>query len=356
MKSIIKLTGLLIITIFTSSLSAQTADCSIKKSFPAPQGTNLRIFNKYGDIKFISNNSDSVAVCASISIEQENKELELKNMKFITVTIQKLNDTVTVTTNFDKSFFAETYRKDRKSFSVDILIKAPRFINADITNEFGNITAEEFSGKIKVRLSYGVVSLLKLTRGNNNPLNSINIDNGKVNIADVNWLSATIHNCTSVDIGKVQALLIESEFSKIRIGSVSSVVADSKSDIYTIDDLKNIMSESLYTSLKIDRFYGKMLSRLNYGSLSIASIQKDFGNIDIKSANASLEISTGNAVSFRPDIVSTGTTVSLGTKYQPGIIRKEGKNSVSFTGIYGDNPKTESVIRIRSESGKVTIR
>ncbi len=341
---------------FTTALSAQTADCFIKKTFYASPGTTLHVLNKYGDVNLIANNSDSISICASITIEQENKELKRINMTFITPDIQKLNDTVSVITNFDKRFFAETYRKGRKSFSVDILIKAPRYINAEITNEFGNITAEEFSGKFRIRLSYGVVSLSKLTRGNNNPINSINIDNCRANLGDVNWISATIRNCTSVDIGKAQALLIQSDFSKIRIGSVNSIVADSKSDIYTIDYLKNIISDSRYTSLKIGNFNGKMLSRVNYGSVTINAIQKDFSNIDITSVNAPVEFAAGNGVSFRSDIIATGAEVELAKKYQSGIIRKESNNSISCTGIYGDNQQTESVLRIRSESGKVTIR
>jgi hypothetical protein len=356
MKTKIKITGLLIVTMLATSISAQTPNCLIKKTYPASPGITLRILNKYGDINFIANNSDSISVCASITIEQDNKELERKNMTFISVSIKKLNDTVSVITNFDKRFFSEEYRKGRKSFSVDIVIKAPSFINTDIANEFGNITAEELSGKLSIRLSYGVVSLSKITRGNNNPINKISIDNGKANIEAVNWMSATIRNCTSVDIGKAQALLIQSDFSKIRIGSVNSIVADSKSDIFTIDDLNNIISESHYTALKIRKFSGKMLSRVNYGSLAIAEIQNDFSNIDITSVNAPIAISAGNAASFRADIVAAGTTVDLDTKNHPGIIRKESNNSISCTGIYGDNPKTESVLRIRSESGKVTIK
>lgn len=356
MKSILKISELLLLTFVVTALSAQNPKCYIKKTYPASRRTTLHILNKYGDVNFVSNNSDSISVCVTINIEQENKELERKNMTFITVYTQNLNDTVSVITNFDRRFFTEANRKGRKSFSVDILIKAPGFINADIANEFGNVTVEELSGRISLRLSYGVVSMAKLTRGNTNPINSISIENGRANIKDVNWLSATIRNCSSIEIGKAHALLIQSDFSKIRIGSINSIVADSKSDIYSIDELKNIISESLYTSFEIGKLNGKMLSRVNYGSLSIASIRKDFSNIDITSVNSPITISAGNTASFRSDIVATDAPLYFDTKNQPGIIRNEKNNSVSCTGIFGDNPNTESVISIRSASGKVTIR
>jgi hypothetical protein len=358
MKKIIKISGLLLVTMFVSSLSAQSQDpdCFIKKTYPAKPGTTLRISCKYGDVNFSANKSDSISVCTTVTIEQADRELARKSFSLVSVKIDKLNDTVSVATSFDKKFFSETLRQGRKNFSVDILVKAPAFINIDIINEFGNVTAEEVSGKFNVRLSYGIISATNLTRGNITPINSINVDNGKVNIDALNWISANISNCSSVEIGKAQALLIKSDFSKIRIRAVSSMVADSKSDIYSIDSLKNIISESLYSTININKFNGKMLSKVRYGSLKIAELQKDFSNIDITSVNAPINIETGNAVSFRSDIVVSNAPTLFLVKGQDRIFKNEHKNSVSYTGIAGENLKTESIIKINSTSGKVTIK
>ncbi|MBK7710375.1 MAG: hypothetical protein IPJ37_05075 [Bacteroidales bacterium] len=209
-----------------------------KKVYAAGPGSTLSISNKYGDVSYIVNNDDSISVCATVTIMQDNRELARKSLSLITVRIDKILDTVSVSTNFDRKFFSDTYRKGRKSFSVDILVKAPSSVNADVTNEFGNISFEELTGKINVRLSYGLLSAARLTRGNSSPINSITVDNGKVNINSVNWLSANIRNCSSVEIAKAQAVLIKSDFSKISIGEVNSMVADSKSDIYTIGNVK----------------------------------------------------------------------------------------------------------------------
>ena len=347
---------LLSVTLFSTSMSAQDQNCYIKKTYPVRSGATLRISNKYGDLNFIPNKSDSIFICATIMIEQVDKELARKNIGLVTVNIDKIEDTVYVSTGFDRKFFSEIYRKGRKSFSVDILIKAPSLLNLDIINEFGNVTADEVSGIFNANISYGVLSVTKLTRGNCSPINSINVDNGKIFIEALNWMSANIRNCPSVEIGKAQALLIKSDFSKIGIKNVSSIIVDSKSDIYTISLLRNIVSESKYTSLKIKKLDGKLLSKVTYGSLEIGELQKDLKYIDITSAGAPVSIEKGNEVSFRSNIVVTNAPASFEINGQPGIIKNESNNSIIFTGIYGKDKQTESFVKIHATSGKVNIK
>jgi hypothetical protein len=356
MRILIKISFLLLITLSATYLSAQNPDCYIKKTYPARPGMALRISGKYGDVNFMSNKSDSISICASVTIDQDNKELIRKSIGLVSININMVNDTVFVSTNFDKKFFSETYRYGRKSFSADILIKAPAFIDIDIVNEFGNVTVDELSGIFNVRLSYGIISATKLTRGNSIPISSITVDNGKVDIDALNWMSANIRNCSSFEIGKAQALMINSDFSKIRIRDISSMVADSRSDIYTIDSLKNIISESMYTSLKIEKLYGKLFSKVIHGSLDIGDLQHDFNNIDITSDNALINIETGDDVPFRSDIVAINSPVEFSIKDKHAIIKNEGNNSVTYTGFTGKNSQIESVIKIRSTSGKVTIK
>ena len=356
MKTRVRTTGLLLAMILGTTLSAQNQDCYIKKSYPSRPGTTLRISSKYGNVNFIAAKSDSISICATVTIEHDNSELVRKSLNLISVKIDKVNDTVSVLTIIDKKFFSETYRLGRKSFSVDMMIRAPSYINIDIINEFGNVTADDISGRFNVRLSYGLLSATKISRGYISPVNSVNVDNGKIFLDGINWMSATIRNCSSAEIGKAQALMIKSDFSKIRIKSVNSMIADSKSDIYRIDTLKNLVSESIYTSINILKFSGKMLSNVTYGSINIDELLNDFSDIDITSVNAPISIAPEKGVSFRTDIVVTNAALDFPLKDEPGIVKNDSNNSTSCNGIYGNNKMTESLIKIRSTAGKVTLR
>ena len=182
---------------------------------------------------------------------QDDENLVRKSMKLITISADKSKDTIYVSTLYDKQFFSESVRNGRKSFSVDYLIKLPAYLDLNITDEFGNVSIEELSGTLNVRLSQGILSARRLKKGNVKPISSIYADHVKVIIDEVNWMIMTLYNCPSVNIGKGQALMITSSISKIKMEEISSLVADSKSDNYNIQSINNFISESTYSTFEI---------------------------------------------------------------------------------------------------------
>lgn len=159
MKLYKRMSGLLILVSITATLSAQNNNCYIKKTFPVKKGTSLRLSNKFGDVNVIKVKDDSLFVCATITIVQDNKNLVQKSMKQITISMDKIKDTISVSSFYDKKFFSEEYREDRQSFSVDYFVKLPDYMDLIIANEFGNVSLEELSGTLKVRLSHGILSV-----------------------------------------------------------------------------------------------------------------------------------------------------------------------------------------------------
>ena len=356
MKLYRKISGLFILVLITTSLSAQNDNCNIKKTFPVIKGTTLRLSNKYGDVNVITGKNDSLMVCATITIIQDNNNLVQKNMKLITINIEKLKDTIFISTLYDKKFFSEESREGRKSFSVDYLIKLPAYIDLNITDEFGNVSVDELSGTLKVRLSQGTLNAKKLTKGNVKPINTIYVDHGKVNIDDVNWMTITLSNCPSVDIEKAEALTMTSVISKIRMGNISSLISNSKSDSYSIKSINNLISESTYSEYEIGILNGQLISKTTYGSISISDLNKGFSNIDIIAAQAQISLKPGQNLSFRTDIIATDEMVDFPVVKYPGIKRTESNFSTTLLGTAGPDKETKSQIRIRATSGKLTIQ
>jgi hypothetical protein len=90
------ITGSLLAILLVTPLSAQSYDCYFKRSFSSNEGTLITLANKYGDINLITSKDDSISVCATISIEQDNIQLVQKSMKLISINISRLKDTVSV--------------------------------------------------------------------------------------------------------------------------------------------------------------------------------------------------------------------------------------------------------------------
>jgi hypothetical protein len=351
-----KISGLLILAMLTVTLSARENNCIINKTYPVRQGTSLRLSNKYGDINIITVKHDSISVCATITIIQDDDLLIQKNIKLVTINIEKLKDTIYVSTVYDKSFFSETSRKGRKSFSVDYLIKLPAYMDLNIVDEFGNVSVDELSGILNVKLSQGDLTAKRLIRGNVKPVNSINVDHGNITIDELNWMNMTVHNCPSINVGKAQALMITSTISKIKAEEIGSLVCNSKSDGYIIKSINNIITESVYSAFDIGLLNSQLKSKAIYGSITVSGLNKWFSSIDIVSDQTPVSIKTGTDTSFCTDIVATDALVEFPFGKYPGIIKTENNFSTTLLGIAGIGKETKSVIRIRTTSGKLTIQ
>jgi hypothetical protein len=356
MKLYLKISGLFILIFLTSRISAQNNNCSFKQTFPVKQGTTIRISNKYGDINVIMGKEDSLMICATVTIVQENNELVKESMKLVNISINKIKDTISVSTLYDKKFFSETIRQGRKSFSVDYLIKMPAYMNLSVSDEFGNISIDELSGTLYARLSQGILSAKKLRKGNEKPISSIFADHVKISIDELNWMNLTLLNCPSVNIDKGQALVITTSVSKIKMGDISSLVSNSKSDSYSIRSIKNIFTESTYSEYEIGSLAGQLKSKATYGSINISDLKKGFSSIDITSSQGRIAIKTGEGVSFRSDIIATDASVEFPSSRYPGIIKTEVNYSTTLVGLAGNDKATKSIITIRATSGKLTIQ
>lgn len=341
-------------TLITCS-TAQNTSCNIRKAFTVDKSSSLRLVNKYGDVNVITTKDDSLTVCATITIIQDNRELVRRNLKLIIINIEKLKDTIYVSTTYDKKFFSEELRTGRKSFSTDYLIRLPEYLNVRIRDEFGNISLEELSGAVDIRLSQGNLNSKKLTRGNIKPVNSVNVDHGKIMIDELNWMILNITNCPSVEIEKAQALNINSTISKISIGELSSLVGNSKSDNYKIRSANNIVSEGTYSTFEIGRLKGQLKQTIRYGTVKIGDLNKSFSGIDITSDHSQIMIIPDLQASFMADIKMSDGIIELPSDKYPAATKTGGTTSSSFIGFAGKDKDSKSIIKIRATSGKVVL-
>jgi len=356
MKVIRKLTGLFLLSTIAGVLQAQNTDCIVRKSFFAREGTYLRISNKFGDINIITSKDDSISVCAIITIKQDDEELLQKSISLIKIDIDKSKDTVDIQTVFDEKFFSPSYRKGRSGFSVDYAISVPAGTNLAIKNAFGDVVLDQISGIVNAKLSQGDFRASKLTRGNLKPVSSLYFENGKVSIEEANWLTMTTRHCQSVKIGRVKALLMTSEFSKLTIGELSSLVCNSKSDSYEITAVKNLIAESYYTAFEIGQLSGQLRARTSYGTISVSELLKDFTIIDVTSSHTPFKIVTQKGASFKTDITVTNTLLYFPFEVNPMVKRSTEKNATTITGVAGSNRDTQSLIKIKADFGTLEIK
>lgn len=304
----------------------------------------------------MNSDKDSITVCATVTIKQDDKELMQKSIGLIRVETDKSADTIRVKTIYDDKFFSAAYRKGRTGFSVDYAVSIPASSNIIVSNSFGDVTMDEFDGIVTIKISNGDLSAEKLTRGNIKPVSSINIEHGKAVIEDANWLSLSAKHCQSVIIEKARALLLGTEFSKISLGEINSLVSESRSDNYEINSVRNFAGVSTLTEFRIDKLSGQLQSRTEFGSLSVNEVGKDFSAIDISGSKTPLYIGFQKGLSYKVDLTLINCLLDFPFEENNMVSKTTAGNTTHVSGIAGNNKDAKSLLKIKLDLGKLEIR
>jgi len=129
-----------------------------------------------------------------------------------------------------------------------------------------------FNGLVNLDIKYGNLTAGKLTRGNEKPINKINLAYGKANIDEAGWLDLNVRYSNSLEIGYSKALLIDSKYSRLKIGETSSVVGETKYDKLEIEKINNLVLTCGYSSVDVGELSKKLEIQGGYGSFSVNRI------------------------------------------------------------------------------------
>ena len=334
----------------------QATECEVRKQFPADRNTELIISNKFGNITFMKSNVDSVYICGTTRIDHSNQETGQKSLDLITMDISVSGDTLRINTIYDDRFFSSPYKTGRKGYSVNYTINVPVYINIDIENSFGNISLEDCEGRVKLRLSHGNLTAGSLARGNEKPLNNIDIKHSNVKIANANWLIANLQHCPSVEISQGQALLFTSEYSTITLPYVNSVVLDSKSDLVSIGRVTNFVAETWITKAVIGEVADILRITSNLSTIRLNTLSEGFSEVELTGQNSSFVIGVDPETSFRMSAIGTMASIdvrSLTTKDMKRDVLTDTRYRLS--GHVGKRSTTLSTFRADISNGKLEI-
>lgn len=283
------------------TLSAQEVKKEYHKEYQAQQGDVLRLNNRYGDISISSSNSDAIVVDVVVALSYSSQERAEKLISYINIDFQDSDGSYSVTTNISNEFNYSGWGKTDKKFSITYNVSMPEWLDATIINKYGDINTEALSGHVNIDLKYGNLNALGFSRGNEKPVNTISVSYGKAVINDAGWLDFSARYATGVEISNIQALALDSRYSKITVSKASSIVINSKYDKYSIGDVRNIVVDCAYSDYDISTISKKLDIDCEYGSFSANNITESFQSIDVvtRYCNVSIPIAEGAAYNLK---------------------------------------------------------
>ena len=347
-------TAFLVITLLTisSTIFAAEATKEYHKEFTANQNTTLDINSKYGNVVIESWNENRIVIDVKITVNMPNKDRAEQTLGYIDVIFTESSNVVKAVTNFNSRFDG----RNNNSVSVDYTIKMPATIALNLENRYGNATIiNGLSGLVKLNVRYGNLKIDRLTRGNEKPWNNITLAYGNGDIETAGWLTLNAQYVTNFKISECTAVLLDSRYSTLNFGNISSIVGESRYGAITIGNIRNLDLDKRYTTTKIETLTNSLKFKSSYGALTINNVPAGFELIDVETRYAAVILGIDDNASYELN----GSARYGGIKYNENNFnirqRIQQNNSLTIAGTMGNETSPKSTVKIDASYSTVTL-
>jgi len=340
--------------LLTSQVHAQEVSKEYHKEYNTDASTTLELSNKYGDVVIESWNNNQIIIDVKVTVEVPGRDRAERLLGMIDVEFTEGQDAVEAKTVIDNSFNFSGWGGN-KHFRIDYNVKMPEKTPLTLSNRYGNTDIDNLSGPVTLDIKYGDLAIEKLSRGNEKPINSLTLAYGKAIIEEAGWLEINSRYSGSLEIQRSQALLIDSRYSKLRIGETSSIVSDSKYDNFKIEEINNLVMISGYTTADIGTLTKKLDFEGSYASLNVENIPSGFESLDVKTKYMNVKLGIAKSASYELDGQASYGNIKINRenfRYQRNIVQN---NSTELSGVVGSDESPKSRVSIKSSYGTVTL-
>jgi hypothetical protein len=342
------------ILICSFSLSAQEVTKEYHKEYKADKNTTLDVSNRYGDVVITSWEKDQVVIDVKVTVDIPGKDRAEKLLSLIDVQFSEGTNLITAKTVIDDRFNFSGWGFNRK-FSIDYTIKMPAVSNLTLANKYGNTDIDELKGLVNLDIKYGDLSVVKFARTDEKPLNKLTLAYGKGSIEEAGWLDVYVRYCGSLEINKCKALLLDSRYSKVKIGETSSLVGESKYDNIGIDKINNMVLVTGYTTINVGELAKKLDFQGSYASFTVDEIPAGFESLKVDVRYMGVRLGISGSANYKIEGESSYGGIKLDEerfKYQKHIVEN---NSTELSGVVGNEASPASSVKLSASYGTIKL-
>jgi hypothetical protein len=348
---------ILIFSLFLTSAgsTAQEVSKEYHRSWTAGPNTTLDINNRYGKIVVETSDQNQITVDVKVTIEYPDRTRAQRLMNYIDVQFSEEGDVLKAKTTIDDKFSFSGWGRASRRFSIDYKINMPSRINFSLTNRYGNSELQTIDGFVNIDIKYGDLKTANLTRGNEKPINYISLAYGKAEIESAGWLDATVRYSSRFTINTCQALLLDSKYSKINIGEISSVVGNAKYDKLEIEKIRNLVLEAGYTDINVGELTKKLKYNGGYGSITVESIPSGFELLETNTRYSGVSLGIESNAGYELDAKTSYGDLKYDEtsfRHQRRIIEN---NAREISGIAGNESSPASKVTVTASYGSVRL-
>jgi len=354
MKNTFKLLFILFLIPLTIAATGKkgkyTKNKIINKEFKVNKNATLKVDNRYGNIDIVTWNENRISIKVTITTSGNNEEKVQKKLEQINVEFDASSSNVSAKTIIDKISSWKMWRNNSNvNMQINYLIKMPITNNVVLTNDYGTINLDKLEGTSTINCDYGSINIGELRNSDN----TINIDYTNNSFIDFMKDGKINADYSTLSVDRSGSTKLNADYSHITFGQVSNLNYNCDYGSLKIEDSENVSGVSDYMHNSIGKLRGTGDFNIEYGSLKIKEISKNFKSLKVVSSYTHLKFGLENATSFN---FSAQLSYS-GLKYDGKFTFTKQEKKISqkkYEGYYND-ANSGKMISIKSAYGSVTF-
>ena len=332
-----------------------SAQDEVTKEYHEEYGTadysKLILYNKYGNVDIQNWDMPKIKIDVIVTVKSPNEDRSQKMLDQINVKFTTEGNAVKAETVFEDRFRSNNGNNE---FEINYAVQIPKELDLELMNKYGHAFLDELSGHAQIEIRYGKLTVNKLTRGQEKPLNTVSLAYASgSSIGECGWLKANI-KYSSLDIKKAKAFVGYTSYMKLSIDEASSVVIEGKYDGYKFGKLSNLVVNSSYSDIEVDELSKKLEADTRYSSCNIEYMPPSFESVTVDANYGGYKIGLDEKASYELDAEASYGKIS----YHEGggkVSRIQESNSMKVYGRVGSDENPTASVNVNTRYAGVKL-
>jgi len=314
------------------------------KEFATAGNVKVSIETSFGKVQCVTWDKNQVTVDVRVNASASTDRDAQKILDAISTQISGNSSEIII-----RTAIGNTGNSRNKSFNVDYTINLPRTANLDISQRFGDLFLDDCTGKVKINVEYGNLTLGSLT----DPASDITLKFSKGTINQLGDCKLKLEYST-LKTRRSANLKVNSRFSTYESGEVTILDTDSEYDTFMVDRVTEFSGSGKFSSFKVEELLRKADLAIDYGDLEIKSVADNFILVNLISSFNNIRIRIPSSASYKLNADMSFGECRYPANASVSVTEKSFTNKL-YSGIVGSNRSSTARVNIKGKNSDVKL-
>lgn len=352
-------------TLASATSPKQEFSKKINREFGISATGTTAIYNKYGKVNINTWSNNSVKIDITIIVNARDQRAADRTFDRIKINFLSTADYVKAETVIETETSTSWLGSTSQDFKINYEVWMPAGNQLDLKNKYGNAFVANLNGKLSAEIKYGDLR----TEAIHNDAD-LSIGYGKATVAKVRNLTGYISygglnladaasvqidtKYSNFQIDNADAVRVTSKYDNFNLGNVHDLRVQTKYSNLRVQQTKAVFVTAQYTDVKLNNISGSVDADLNYGSLKVDALGRNFSNARIVAKYTDVQMNVESGTTFRFD--AEGMHTGLRTPSGAVISRSDKSSSrTAIEGFVGD-ANSPRLVRARLSYGDFVLK